>query len=90
LNAEESAHYHIGMALRRWRRTHGSEFRAHVDPGDDARWIVSIWQGDTCVQQKKRRFRMLTDAQASADTLVREQFAHECDPACGDWGPYSA
>jgi hypothetical protein len=75
------------MVLRRWRRTHGTDLRAHVDPADDARWIVSVWRGDTRVHQRNRRFRLLTDAQASADALIGEQFAHECGPGCGDWLP---
>ena len=75
------------MALRRWWRTHGPDLRAHVDPADDARWIVSIWRGDTCLHQKRRRFRLLTDAHAAADALLREEFGHECDRACGEWRP---
>jgi hypothetical protein len=78
------------MALRRWRRAHGADIRAHVDPAEDARWIVSVWRGDTCVHEKTRRFRLLTDAQATADALVHEELGHECDPACGPWLPQSA
>jgi hypothetical protein len=76
------------MPLHRWRRDHGLDLNAQVHPTDDARWAASAWQGATCAHTHRWRFRLLTDAQANADTLVAEQFNHECDPAhCGQWHP---
>jgi hypothetical protein len=74
------------MPLHRWRRQHGSEMVARVEPGDDSRWIVSIWQGDTCVKTLRRRFQLLMDAHARADEALSELYAHECGASgCGEW-----
>jgi hypothetical protein len=74
------------MPLHHWRRSHASNVLARVDPGDDSRWIVSVWQGDTCVTTLRRRFQLLTEAHARADEAAREVYAHECSPGtCGGW-----
>jgi hypothetical protein len=74
------------MALHLWHREHGADVTAQVHPTDEARWIASGWKGATCVQTHKRHFRLLTEAQAMADTLVAEVFGHICrDPNCGAW-----
>ena len=69
------------MPLHRWSREHASALVARVDPADDSRWIVSIWQGEQCVETLRRRFQLLTDAQARADERLLELFQHECEGA---------
>src|SRR3954453_23548169 len=66
------------MPLHSWRRDHDSDIVARVDPADDARWIVSIWQGASCVKTLRRRFQLLTEAHARADEEVLEAFPHPC------------
>jgi hypothetical protein len=74
------------MPLHRWSRDHAADLVARVDPADDARWIVSIWQGAACVETVRRRFQLLTDAHARADARMSELFPHECDSSrCGQW-----
>jgi hypothetical protein len=74
------------MRLHSWSRHHTPDLVAQVDPGDDARWIVSIWQGATCVETLRRRFQLLTDAHARADARLCELFPHACaESKCGRW-----
>ena len=74
------------MRLHRWSRHHTPQVVAQVEPADDARWIVSVWQGETCVETLRRRFQLLTDAHARADARLCELFPHECtESSCGRW-----
>lgn len=73
------------MPLHRWRREHGGDITAQVDPTDAARWIASAWRGTTCLQTHRRHFRLLVEAQAMADTLVVEHLEHVCGAHCGVW-----
>jgi hypothetical protein len=74
------------MAPYHWRR-HGSDLFVRVDPTEfGTGWKVSVWRDAERIAELRRAFKALQTAQARADAMVRERFAHRCDFAtCGDW-----
>ena len=80
------------MPVRTWRRLHGTDLIAQVDPVAG----FGTWTAQACVETdplrsevSPRQFELLTSAQATADHMVRERFNHRCDFAmCGEWLPW--
>jgi hypothetical protein len=78
------------MSLRRWRRLHGPDIVAQVEPIDGlGMWEPSAWRTaePTVISRTPVRVERLTDAHAAADALARDHFGHVCDAACGEWCP---
>jgi hypothetical protein len=79
------------MSVRSWRRLHGADLIAQVDPVPGiGTWIARAWVETDSLRSEisPRRFEMLMSAQAAADHMVRQHFVHRCDfVACGEWLP---
>jgi hypothetical protein len=79
------------MSLRTWRRQHGPDIVAQVEPIDGlGMWDPSTWRtvSPEAVMRTPQRIERLTEAQDAADALAREAFGHACDAnACGPWLP---
>ena len=80
------------MALRSWRRLHGTDIVAQVDPNP-----LGTWQAKACkagqppepADKSQRQYPLLTAAQAAADYAARTRFKHTCDVStCGVWLPW--
>ena len=75
--------------MRSWRRLHGSDVIAQVEPfGGFGTWRVSVWNVTDPKHPVRhgREFQLLTEALAAADTLACETFQHTCnDGHCGHW-----
>jgi hypothetical protein len=80
------------MPVRSWRRLHGIDLIAQVDPvAGFGTWTARAWvEGDPQRSEvSPRQFELLTSAQTTADHMVRERFKHRCDFAtCGEWLPW--
>ena len=81
------------MATRSWRRLHGTDLIAQVDPVPGiGTWIARAWiETDPASERNSRRyFEFLISAQAAADHMVRQRFGHRCDfDSCGEWLPWA-
>jgi hypothetical protein len=79
------------MGLHSWRRFHGANIVARVDPNPFGLWDASV--GTTLESSSAPvalKYRLLTSAQAAADHAARTRFNHTCDlGTCGDWLPIS-
>ena len=75
--------------MRSWRRLHGSDLIAQVEPVSGfGTWRVSVWDiaDPRHPTNHTREFQLLTEALDAADTLTRQVFNHECDDGrCGHW-----
>jgi hypothetical protein len=75
--------------MRSWRRLHGSELIAQVEPiGGFGTWRVSVWHTENPDEATRhpRDFELLTEAQAAADLLLTQTFKHQCFAGhCGHW-----
>jgi hypothetical protein len=82
------------MHLRTWRRLHGPDIVCQVEPLNGlGLWTASAWltSNATAIARTLRPVTLLTAAQAKADDLARQAFAHTCDVGtCGDWLPLDA
>jgi hypothetical protein len=75
-------------ALNRWRRNHANLVVAETTPIRG----MGTWSACACrladpetIVRVSGKFRLLTEAQAAADELVRTEFEHVCSHACGEW-----
>ncbi len=79
------------MPLHGWRRLHGTDVVAQVEPiAGLGVWEVSVWltTNPTGIVRMPRPIELLMSAQAKADNLARKTFDHECAVAnCGEWLP---
>jgi hypothetical protein len=75
--------------MRSWRRLHGSDVIAQVEPvAGFGTWRVSVWNVTDPKHPTRHlsEFQLLTEALDAADALARQQFGHTCDKAyCGQW-----
>jgi hypothetical protein len=75
--------------MRSWRRLHGSEVIAQVEPVSGfGTWKVSVWHTENpdAPSRHPREFQLLTEAQEAADVLAHDTFGHTChDGHCGHW-----
>jgi hypothetical protein len=77
--------------VRSWRRLHSSNIVCQVEPMHGlGLWTASAWltSDPSAIARTLRPVTLLTAAQAKADDLARQAFAHTCDDGtCGDWLP---
>jgi hypothetical protein len=80
------------MPLHSWRRLHGANIIAQVDPHPLGTWEAFTRRADAFSQPVplKHRYHLLTRAQAAADRAARGRFRHKCDVStCGVWRPWT-
>jgi hypothetical protein len=78
------------MALHTWRRQHGPQIVAQVEPDEKGldTWRASAWSttDPRRIARSERYFNALVSARAMADHLARTAFHHTCDvETCGVW-----
>jgi hypothetical protein len=83
------------MSLHVWRRQHGGECLAQVEPVEG----FGTWRIALCLMTNPKQriiteptaLRRLEAAQAEADGLARRTFDHTCAPdTCGVWHPVAS